>query len=146
MWRIMQTTFGGPSEAPEKQGNCFMACVCSLLHVSLERAPRLNMSTDEWLEVAQRFVSEQNHWLLFLPAEWADALGPDNVLGLMPGLLTGTPLFGARLQAVAKTLGEDIDDVTAVILDRDRHTEIVKECREVGARIRLIPDGDVAGA
>ena len=33
----------------------------------------------------------------------ADALGPDNVLGLMPGLLTGTPLFGARFQAVAKT-------------------------------------------
>ncbi|MEE8385727.1 MAG: aldehyde ferredoxin oxidoreductase N-terminal domain-containing protein, partial [Dehalococcoidia bacterium] len=32
-----------------------------------------------------------------------DALGPDNVLGLMPGLLTGTPLFGMRFQAVAKT-------------------------------------------
>jgi len=33
----------------------------------------------------------------------ADALGPDNVLGLMPGLLTGTPLFGIRFQAVAKS-------------------------------------------
>ncbi len=33
----------------------------------------------------------------------ADALGPDNVLGLMPGLLTGTPLFGSRFQAVAKS-------------------------------------------
>jgi fructose-1,6-bisphosphatase II len=51
-----------------------------------------------------------------------------------------------NLKAVAKALGEDIDDVTAVILDRDRHEDIIKECRAAGARIRLIPDGDVAGA
>jgi fructose-1,6-bisphosphatase II len=53
---------------------------------------------------------------------------------------------GHNLQAVAKALGEDVDDVTAVILDRPRHEQIIKECREAGARIRLIPDGDVAGA
>ena len=52
----------------------------------------------------------------------------------------------ANLEAVAKALGEDVDDVTAVILDRDRHEDIIRECREAGARIRLIPDGDVAGA
>jgi fructose-1,6-bisphosphatase II len=52
----------------------------------------------------------------------------------------------ANLEAVAKALGERVSDVTAVILDRDRHTEIIRECREAGARIRLIPDGDVAGA
>ena len=51
-----------------------------------------------------------------------------------------------NLQTVARALGEDVDDVTAVILDRDRHADIIKECREAGARIRLIPDGDVAGA
>src|SRR4030042_3031796 len=33
----------------------------------------------------------------------ADPLGPDNVLGIMPGLLTGTPLFGNRFQVVAKS-------------------------------------------
>ena len=52
----------------------------------------------------------------------------------------------ANLEAVAKALGEKVSDVTAVILDRDRHTDIISECREAGARIRLIPDGDVAGA
>ncbi len=51
-----------------------------------------------------------------------------------------------NLEAVAKAKGEDVDDVTVVILDRDRHAEIIAECREAGARIRLIPDGDVAGA
>ncbi len=52
----------------------------------------------------------------------------------------------ANLEAVAKALGEKVSDVTAVILDRDRHADIIAECRAAGARIRLIPDGDVAGA
>ena len=52
----------------------------------------------------------------------------------------------ANLEAVAKALGERVSDVTAVILDRDRHTDIIRECREAGARIKLIQDGDVAGA
>jgi fructose-1,6-bisphosphatase II len=51
-----------------------------------------------------------------------------------------------NLDAVAKALGEKVSDVTAVVLDRDRHTDIIRDCREAGARIRLIPDGDVAGA
>jgi fructose-1,6-bisphosphatase II len=52
----------------------------------------------------------------------------------------------ANLEAVARALGEKVSDVTAVILDRDRHEDIIRECRDAGARIRLIPDGDVAGA
>jgi fructose-1,6-bisphosphatase II len=52
----------------------------------------------------------------------------------------------ANLEAVAKAKGEKVSDVTAVILDRERHGDIIKECREAGARIRLIPDGDIAGA
>src|SRR5690625_7631631 len=34
----------------------------------------------------------------------------------------------------------------AVVLDRPRHKELIQEIRQAGARIRLIPDGDVAGA
>ena len=33
-----------------------------------------------------------------------------------------------------------------MILDRDRHKDLIAEVREAGARVRLIPDGDVAGA
>ena len=51
-----------------------------------------------------------------------------------------------NLNAVAKAKGADIGDLTVIILDRDRHTEIIDEIRSVGARIRLISDGDVAGA
>jgi fructose-1,6-bisphosphatase II len=51
-----------------------------------------------------------------------------------------------NLKAVAEAKGESVRDVTAVVLDRDRHEDLVAEIREAGARIRLIPDGDVAGA
>ena len=54
--------------------------------------------------------------------------------------------IAANLEAVAKAKGEKVTDVTAVILDRDRHVDIIRQCREAGARIALIPDGDVAGA
>ncbi|GIR37729.1 MAG: hypothetical protein CM15mP49_31140 [Actinomycetota bacterium] len=42
--------------------------------------------------------------------------------------------------------GESVRDLTAVVLDRPRHDDLISELREAGARIRLIPDGDVAGA
>jgi fructose-1,6-bisphosphatase II len=51
-----------------------------------------------------------------------------------------------NIKAVAKAKGESVRDVTAVILERPRHDELISEVRATGARIRLIPDGDVAGA
>jgi len=54
--------------------------------------------------------------------------------------------IGENLRAVAEAKNESVRDLTAVILDRDRHEEIIAEVRDAGARIRLIPDGDVAGA
>ena len=51
-----------------------------------------------------------------------------------------------NLKAVAKAKNKDIEDVVATILNRDRHEKIISELREAGARIKLINDGDVAGA
>jgi fructose-1,6-bisphosphatase II len=51
-----------------------------------------------------------------------------------------------NLEALARALGKRVRDLTAVILDRPRHTDLIAEVREAGARIRLITDGDVAGA
>jgi fructose-1,6-bisphosphatase II len=48
-----------------------------------------------------------------------------------------------NLEAVANALEKPINDVTVVILDRPRHAELIKQVREVGARIKLISDGDV---
>ncbi|MBV7295715.1 class II fructose-bisphosphatase [Corynebacterium sp. TAE3-ERU12] len=51
-----------------------------------------------------------------------------------------------NIKSVAKAKGIKPEDVTIVILDRPRHAEIIREIREVGAKVRLIGDGDVAGA
>ncbi|MCW2937192.1 MAG: fructose,6-bisphosphatase, class [Actinomycetia bacterium] len=51
-----------------------------------------------------------------------------------------------NIRAVARAKGVSVEDVTVVVLDRPRHDRIVKEVREAGARIKLITDGDVAGA
>lgn len=51
-----------------------------------------------------------------------------------------------NLKAVAKAKNKNIEDVVATILNRERHVHIIKELREAGARIKLINDGDVAGA
>ncbi|KAA0234118.1 MAG: class II fructose-bisphosphatase [Actinobacteria bacterium] len=51
-----------------------------------------------------------------------------------------------NLRAVAEATGKTVRDLTAVILDRDRHADMIAEIRSLGSRIRLIPDGDVAGA
>jgi len=51
-----------------------------------------------------------------------------------------------NLKSVAKAKGCDVNDLTVVILDRDRHANLMAEVRKAGARIRLITDGDVAGS
>ena len=51
-----------------------------------------------------------------------------------------------NLKAVAKAKNKDIEDVVAVVLNRPRHEKLIQEIREAGARIKLIQDGDVAGA
>ena len=51
-----------------------------------------------------------------------------------------------NLERIAKAKGKKISDCTAVILERDRHADLIGEVRQAGARIRLIGDGDVSGA
>jgi len=51
-----------------------------------------------------------------------------------------------NLQEIAKAMGKDLEDLTTIVLDRPRHDKLVAEIRKLGARIRLIPDGDVAAA
>ncbi len=51
-----------------------------------------------------------------------------------------------NVRRVAKAKKISVSDVTVVVLNRPRHTQLLKELREAGARIRLIQDGDVAAA
>src|SRR5690625_2075197 len=69
------------------------------------------------------------------------AVGPEAV-----GKIDINASVTENLQNIAKAKRKDVEDIVAVVLDRPRHDELIKELREAGARIKLIPDGDVAGA
>jgi fructose-1,6-bisphosphatase II len=51
-----------------------------------------------------------------------------------------------NLRSIARAKRKDLDDLTVIILDRPRHQDLIRQVRQVGARIRLISDGDIAGA
>jgi fructose-1,6-bisphosphatase II len=69
------------------------------------------------------------------------AVGPDAA-----DAIDITAPISENLRAVAKAKKSYVSDLTVCILDRPRHTELIAQVRETGARIRLISDGDVAGA
>jgi fructose-1,6-bisphosphatase II len=69
------------------------------------------------------------------------AAGPEGI-----GVISIDMSVTDNLKALAKAKGTSVRDLTAVILERDRHDDMIAEVREAGARIRLISDGDVVGA
>src|SRR5215211_661633 len=54
--------------------------------------------------------------------------------------------IGETLQLMAKEKGVPVGDLVVIMLDRPRHEDYMREIRDVGARIRLIPHGDVSAA
>jgi fructose-1,6-bisphosphatase II len=62
------------------------------------------------------------------------------------GLVDVSAPPAVNVAAVAQAKSCSPHDVTVVILDRPRHAELIQQVREAGARIKLITDGDVAGA
>ncbi len=57
-----------------------------------------------------------------------------------------TASVAANLRAVAEAQDSTVSDLTVVVLDRLRHDHLIAEIRDAGARVKLIQDGDVAGA
>jgi len=49
-----------------------------------------------------------------------------------------------NLQAIARRLNRDIEDLVVIVLDRPRHRKLISDIRQAGARIRLITDGDLS--
>jgi fructose-1,6-bisphosphatase II / sedoheptulose-1,7-bisphosphatase len=69
------------------------------------------------------------------------AIGP----GYPEGTIDITRSVGDNVRSLAKAKGVEPHDITACVLDRDRHQAIIAELRALGCGVRLIPDGDVAG-
>jgi fructose-1,6-bisphosphatase II / sedoheptulose-1,7-bisphosphatase len=82
--------------------------------------------------------------MLHAPDTYMDkiAIGPGYERGLVD--LDRSP--AENVKALAKAKGVGVDEITACVLDRPRHAQIISSLRGVGARVLLITDGDVAGA
>jgi fructose-1,6-bisphosphatase II / sedoheptulose-1,7-bisphosphatase len=69
------------------------------------------------------------------------AIGP----GYPEGIVDLDNSHADNLNALAKAKGVPVSEITACILDRPRHAELIKAVRATGAAVQLIPDGDIAG-
>lgn len=69
------------------------------------------------------------------------AIGP----GFEAGIVDLDADAGENAIRLAQAKGVDVREITACVLDRPRHEKIIADLRKAGARINLIPDGDVAG-
>lgn len=69
------------------------------------------------------------------------ACGP----GVEDGVIDLDATPAENLKALAKAKGVDVADLVVCILDRPRHQDLIAKVRAAGARIMLIPDGDVSG-
>lgn len=81
--------------------------------------------------------------LLHAPDMYMDkiAVGPEAA-----GCIDITESIEKNLYNVAKALHKDITEVTVFIQDRERHNDLIQRARNIGARIKLFGDGDVAAA
>ncbi|MEL7111309.1 MAG: class II fructose-bisphosphatase [Pseudomonadota bacterium] len=81
--------------------------------------------------------------LLFAPDTYMDkiAIGP----GYPEGIVDLDQSPAENIAAMAKVKGVDVSAMTACVLDRPRHAEIIENLRGAGTRVHLISDGDVAG-
>ncbi len=69
------------------------------------------------------------------------AVGPE-----AKGVVDISAPVAVTLAAIARAQGDRVEDLTVIILDRPRHEKLIADVRRCRARIRLIPDGDVAAA
>ena len=69
------------------------------------------------------------------------AIGP----GYPDGIVTLGQEPAERIGLLADASGRDSSEITVCVLERDRHSDLIREIRSTGAAIRLITDGDVAG-
>jgi fructose-1,6-bisphosphatase II / sedoheptulose-1,7-bisphosphatase len=65
--------------------------------------------------------------------------------GLPPDVVDLDATVGENLRNLASARKREVSDLIVCMLDRDRHKELMAKCREAGARIMLLSDGDVAG-
>ena len=121
--------------------------------VGSKKGPKIDIAVDplEGTDITARggnnamsvLAAAPSGTLLHAPDTYMDkiAVGPRAV-----GAVDLDNSVSENLNAVADKLKKDIEEVTVIVLERERHNELIKEIRKCKCRIKLIRDGDIAGA
>ncbi len=122
-------------------------------HVGSGRGPKVDIALDPLEGTTIAAKNLPNSLAVIAVAETGTLLNAPDVymekIAIGPGYPAGVVALDAdpvdNLHALAKAKGVAIDKITACILDRPRHANMIEAVRGTGAAIRLIGDGDVAG-
>src|SRR4030066_828477 len=137
---------GGRDEAPmlyigEKVGN---ACMNGAeIDIALDPLEGTTLTATGAPNALSVIAIAQNGNFLHAPDTYMEkiAVGP-KAKGVID--LNKTPT--ENLKAISRVMNCYVEDLTVIILNRPRHENLIKEVRACGARIKLIPDGDVSAA
>jgi fructose-1,6-bisphosphatase II / sedoheptulose-1,7-bisphosphatase len=121
--------------------------------VGTGKGPRVDIAVDPLEGTTLCAKSMPNALAVLAASEHGGLLhAPDmymSKIAVGPGLPEGVVDLDAspqdNIHALAKAKGVPVDEVTACILDRPRHADLISAVRETGAAIQLISDGDIAG-
>ena len=120
--------------------------------VGIGEGPEVDIALDP-LEGTTLAAKNQANALAVIAVARRDSLlyAPDvymRKIAIGPGYPDGTIALDdsprANIRRVAEAKGVPVEQVTACVMDRERHEDLIRELREVGCAIRLIGDGDVA--
>lgn len=122
-------------------------------HVGKAKAPIMDLAIDP-LECTNSVAYGRYNAMTVVASGPKDSLlhAPDTYMKkiavgpLGKGAINLTVPVKVNIEKAAKALNKKVEDITVVILDRERHIDLIKEVRDAGARVRLITDGDVAAA
>src|SRR3989440_11051761 len=116
--------------------------------------PRVDVAVDPLEGTRLTAVGQPNAIAVIAVAERGTMLFPGPAF-YMEKIAVGPRAIGAiditrspteNVNRVAEALGKTPREVDVVVLERDRHNDLIVELRAAGARVHLIRDGDVAGA
>lgn len=111
---VTQSKRGGPNERPEERGDCFTACLASILEVDLADVPVPHV--DDWWDVAQDAVRQHGYRLVYIGgdettgtgAELGEWLGPVYWIAGVPSLNLGTYQDGRPVGHVVVMRGPEL--------------------------------------
>ncbi len=131
------------TESPLRLGDAIGASKAPSLDIALDPLEGSTLTAKAMPNAIAVIAATESGGLMRVPNIYMEklAIGPGYAEGVVD--LDAPPGENARRLAEAK--GVDVGDITVCVLDRPRHDRIIADLRRVGARIKLISEGDVAG-